>query len=117
MLQALNGLIIIALFLWLGEVSHRLWLTTVPGPVIGLAAMLVLLVAWPSPLPGVQRGAQWLLAWLSLFFVPAATGIWFSADALSGQALAFLAACIPATLLAQFIIASLLKRFISDSSA
>lgn len=47
----------------------------VPGNVVGLLIMLLLLVTRGIRLEWVEAGANWLLAEMLLFFIPAAVGI------------------------------------------
>ncbi|WP_198670192.1 CidA/LrgA family protein [Dyella sp. C9] len=48
----------------------------VPGSVLALALLLVLLLAGVVPAVGLRRGADWLLAEMLLFFIPAVMAVW-----------------------------------------
>lgn len=72
----------------LGEVVARGLGLPVPGPVLGMAAMLVVL--WgrdrfrPPVLEGVEPAGRFLLSHLSLLFVPAGVGVIGNLDVLAG---------------------------------
>jgi len=58
--------------LWLGgELVARLLDLPVPGAVLGLGFLLALLATGALHLDAVKRGADWLLAQMLVFFVPA----------------------------------------------
>jgi holin-like protein len=58
--------------LWLaGEALSRLAGAVLPGGVIGLALLLLMLWLGALKLANLKRGADWLLAQMLLFFVPA----------------------------------------------
>lgn len=109
----LNGLIILFAFLWFGELIHNHWLHNVPAPAVGMAMLLVFASALRGRLKGLQSGASFLISWLSLFFLPVATGMWFIGDAIEGQWLPILAACIPATIIAQMAVGWLAASMLS----
>ncbi len=57
-----------------GELSTRALALPLPGPVLGMALLLVAL-RWPSVRAGVGVCANFLLAHLSLLFVPVGVGV------------------------------------------
>ena len=58
---------------WLGaDAAARALRSPVPGNVIGAIVLAVLLLTGVVPLRWVEHGADLLLRWLPLFFVPAA---------------------------------------------
>lgn len=64
------------LVFWLaGEVLVRALSLPVPGGLVGLAAVLLLLATRRLSATGLRRGAQWLLADMLLFFVPAVLAV------------------------------------------
>jgi putative effector of murein hydrolase LrgA (UPF0299 family) len=87
----------------LGEVVARGLGLPVPGPVIGMAAMLGVL--WlrdrfsPPVLAGVEPAGRFLLAHLSLLFVPAGVGVVGNLEVLAGAWLALAAALVVSTVL------------------
>jgi holin-like protein len=84
----------------LGELAVRLTKLPVPGPVAGMALMLLWL-AWgrftPKAMPETARG---ILSHLSLLFGPAGAGIILHLERLSEQWLAVSVALVGSTLLA-----------------
>jgi holin-like protein len=61
---------------WLGgEAVARLTGLPVPGGVVGMAVVLVLLASGRLSLFSMRRGADWLLADMLLFFVPAVLAV------------------------------------------
>ena len=87
----------------LGEVIARGLGLPVPGPVIGMAAMVAVL--WlrdrfaPPVLAGVEPAGRFLLAHLSLLFVPAGVGVVSNLDVLAAEWLALAVALVVSTLL------------------
>ncbi|WP_298429981.1 CidA/LrgA family protein [Ottowia sp.] len=64
------------LVFWLaGEGLVRALSLPVPGGLVGLAAVLLLLATRRLSATGLRRGAQWLLADMLLFFVPAVLAV------------------------------------------
>ncbi len=62
--------------LWLaGEGVVRLFGLPFPGAVIGMALALLLLLSGRVSLFSMKRGAEWLLAEMLLFFVPAVLAV------------------------------------------
>ncbi len=66
---------LIALFWLAGEAIVRLAGLPVPGGVVGLGLVLLVLAAgWVSPF-SLRRGAEWFIAEMLLFFVPAVLAV------------------------------------------
>lgn len=87
-----------------GETLARGLGLPVPGPVLGMAALFAVLAARarfgaPAWLAGVEPAGRFLLAHLSLLFVPAGVGIIGNLDALSAHWLAVTVALVGSTLL------------------
>ncbi len=72
----------------------------VPGPVIGLALLLVTLALRPTLLGSIKSTATTLLSHLSLLFVPAGVGVMVHFARLSDEGGAIVAAVVCSTLLA-----------------
>jgi holin-like protein len=87
----------------LGEVVARGLGLPVPGPVLGMAAMVGVL--WlrdrfrPPLLEGVEPAGRFLLAHLSLLFVPAGVGVVGHLEVLAGQWLVLAVALVISTVL------------------
>ncbi len=73
-MQALRGITLLLLCQSAGEALSRLTHAPLPGPVLGLVA-LVLLLQWPAVRAPVGAAADALLAHLSLLFVPVGVGV------------------------------------------
>ncbi|TYO90908.1 CidA/LrgA family protein [Oceanicella actignis] len=83
-----------------GELVTRGAGLPMPGPVVGLAMLLALLVARPSLIETIRPTAAITLANLSLFFVPAGVGVVANLDVLSADWPAILAVLALSTVLA-----------------
>lgn len=95
MLAALTWLL---LFQLLGE-GLVFWLALpVPGPVVGMAALLVALALWPALRATLKPTAGHLLQHLSLLFVPAGVGVMLHLRRLGDEALAIGMALVLSTL-------------------
>lgn len=72
----LTGLFIIFACLFAGYALSALTGIPAPGPVLGMGLLLVVLLVWrPKRDNSVMRGADALLAKMSIFFVPAGVGV------------------------------------------
>lgn len=89
-----------------GEIIARGSGLPVPGPVLGMALLLGLLLAIPPLKDFLARTTQTLLGHLSLLFVPAGVGVVAHLDKLAQYGLGLLVALVVSTLLA--LIASVL---------
>ncbi len=87
-------------FQLLGEVIARGAGLPVPGPVLGLALLLGVCIAWPKAGARLLPTAQGVLAHLSLLFVPAGVGVVAHLGTLGSAAPALLAALVGSTVLA-----------------
>ena len=84
----------------MGEVVSRSLGLFVPGPVLGMAFLLVAFLIFPNLAQSVRDTAQGILAHLSLLFVPAGVGIVGHIDLLGSDGLPILVAIITSTVLA-----------------
>jgi holin-like protein len=89
-----------------GEILARTFALPVPGPVVGMALLLGVLVlrdrrpgGLPAPLTDgtLERTGKGLLAHLSLLFVPAGAGVIGRLDVLAAHGLALAAALLVST--------------------
>ncbi|WP_218043295.1 CidA/LrgA family protein [Oryzomonas sagensis] len=67
--------LLILLFWALGEAIVRITGIAIPGAIVGLLIMLALLVGKRLRVRTVRRGAEWYLAEMLLFFVPAVLAV------------------------------------------
>lgn len=94
MIPALATLLVFQL---MGEVVVMSLGLPVPGPVVGLALLLTLLVLRPATLKAIKPTVQ-VLQHLSLLFVPAAVGVMQHLQRLGDEALAIGVALVVSTL-------------------
>ncbi len=111
MIPALAALLVFQL---IGEALVRTLAVPVPGPVVGMALLLLTLVLRPSLLHAIKPTAQTLLQHLSLLFVPAGVGVMLHLQRLGDEALAIGVALVVSTLVglasAALTMAWLMKR-------
>jgi holin-like protein len=93
-------LTLLLVFQLAGELLRNALGLVVPGPVIGMALLLVVLVAVPRLAAWMRDTAQGLLGHLSLLFVPAGVGVVGHLDRLGSDGLALLIAIAASTVLA-----------------
>jgi holin-like protein len=96
MIPALATLLVFQL---LGETLVLLTGAPVPGPVVGLALLLLALLLRPHSVEAIKPTAQGLLQHLSLLFVPAGVGVMQHLQRLGDEALAIGVALVLSTLL------------------
>jgi holin-like protein len=94
MLPALTTLLALQL---LGEVVVRWLQLPVPGPVLGMAVLLLLLARRPAWLAALKPVSQHLLQHLSLLFVPAGVGVMLHLQRLGQEAWAIGVALVLST--------------------
>jgi putative effector of murein hydrolase LrgA (UPF0299 family) len=82
-----------------GEVTVRGFGLALPGPVLGLALLVVLLGAWPPLAERLRATTTVILANLSFLFVPAGVGVIGNFEVLSQDAIALLIILILSTVL------------------
>ena len=72
----LNGLTLLLIFQFMGEISVRLLALPIPGPVVGMMLLFIyLLLANTHKSHNIHHTANTLLGHLSLLFVPAGVGL------------------------------------------
>lgn len=71
----------------------------VPGSVLALGLLLALLLAGVVPAAGLRRGADWLLAEMLLFFIPAVMAVWQHLPLLRQQGLRIVLVILVGTVL------------------
>lgn len=90
---------LLVVFWVLGEAVVRFTRLPVPGGVLGLAVVLILLVSGRLRAVNLRRGAEWLLADMLLFFVPAVLAVLDHREFLGVLGVKLLAAVLAGTLL------------------
>ena len=92
----IGGLVQILFFQGLGELVSKLVVPLIPGPVIGLILLLPLL-QWQGVREPVSAIAEFLLAHLSLLFVPVGVGVITHLDVVSAHGAALLLVIVLST--------------------
>jgi holin-like protein len=95
----LRAFVVIVCFQFAGEALSRLAGLPVPGPVVGLALLVIAALAWPALQREVEEVADLLLRHLSLLFVPAGVGVLQYMDLLRREWLPLLAVVVVSTAL------------------
>ena len=83
-----------------GEAAAEAFALTVPGPVIGMAALFAILLATGGPPPDLDRAGGAFLDHLGLLFVPAGVGVTLHLSEAAAEWEAILAAVLAGTLAA-----------------
>jgi holin-like protein len=94
----LAQLALVAAFWLAGEMLVRLTGLPVPGSIIGMALALLALSARGLHVGSMKRGANWLLAEMLLFFVPAVLALLDHSELLGLMGLKILAVIIVSTM-------------------
>ncbi len=95
----LRAFVVIVCFQFAGEALARFAGLPVPGPVVGLALLVLAALAWPALGREVEEVADLLLRHLSLLFVPAGVGVLQYLDLLRREWLPLLAVIVVSTAL------------------
>lgn len=95
----LHGISILLGFQLLGELLIRLLAWPLPGPVLGMALLLLGLWLFKGLSETIQTAAQGLLDHLALLFVPAGAGVLLYLDVISRHWLALALTLVLSTLL------------------
>lgn len=90
---------VLAAFWGLGELAARATHLPVPGGILGLIFVLILLASGTLRATSLRRGANWLLADMLLFFVPAVLAVLDHREFLGLLGLKLLATVLAGTLL------------------
>lgn len=104
----LPALTLLLVFQLVGEVLVRGLDVPIPGPVVGMAMLLAVLVIRNGPSEDLRGTANGLLQHLSLLFVPAGTGVMLHFSRLAEEWLPLLAALAVSTVLSIAVSALLL---------
>lgn len=83
-----------------GEIASRALALPLPGPVVGLVALVLACLLRPDLAQAIRPTAQGLLSHLSLFFVPAGVGVVAHWDVLQSHGLGLAVALMGSTALA-----------------
>lgn len=109
----LQGILTLLLFQFVGECCVKLFALKIPGPIIGMVLLLLFLLFRKSSFHALDVTVSWLLRYLPLFIIPAASGIITQIDTISKEAIAILSSLIVGTFLALAFSAKLIDVLIS----
>ena len=98
--MTLGNILLLLAFQLAGEFLHRVMHVPLSGPLLGMALLLLALVLWGGPSPGLQDTTRPLLASLALLFVPAGVGVVLHLDVLAADAWPIGLAVLAGTLIA-----------------
>ena len=107
----ISGLIQILFFQCLGELISKLWLSSLPGPVIGLVLLLFWLIKKKRVNAELALVSDTLSKYLGLLFVPAAVGVVLFLPQLKENAVAIICAIFGSVVLTIAGAAVILKLF------
>ena len=93
----------------LGETLHRLTGIPLPGAVLGLLLLLLWFVIRPRERPVLSVVATWLIAHLSIMFVPAAVGLMQQGAILSRYGVGIVIATAVSTILTLLVTVSVFR--------
>ena len=74
-LKVIIQVIILYVFSMLGNLLQTIFHLPISGSIIGLFLLLAALMLKIIPVPAIKQGSEFLLLFLTLFFVPATIGI------------------------------------------
>ena len=103
------ALTLLLVFQLVGEVIARALALPIPGPVIGMAMLVLALLIRGGPGEDLRVTSGQLLQHLSLLFVPAGTGIVLYGDRIAAEWLPLLMSLVLSTFLTLAVTAQVLK--------
>ena len=95
----LKGILLLLACQLAGEVVSQYFAVPVPGPVVGMALLLVIVRSLPAAYAIVNETASTILRNLSLLFVPAGVGVMLHVATVREQWLAILVSLVAGTVL------------------
>jgi holin-like protein len=109
----LQGMLTLLLFQFIGECCVKLFTLKIPGPIIGMVLLLLFLLFRKSSFHALDVTVSWLLRYLPLFIIPAASGIITQVDTISQEFIAIVTSLVIGTFLALSFSAKLIDVLIS----
>lgn len=106
----IRSLMVLLLCQLAGTVLEQATGLPVPGPVLGLALLMAVLLRTGGPAPELRATAQGLLKYLGLLFVPAGVGVVNELPVLRDNALALIVA-IPVSTLAGLAVTGIVMQW------
>ncbi len=105
----LGGLTVLLSFQLAGEALVQLLGWPIPGPVVGMALLLLGLIAHGSVPQALKEATDGLLSHFSILFVPGGVGVMLYLPRLREESLPILASLVRATVLTLVVSAGLLR--------
>ena len=115
-MSGLRGLALLLLLQALGEVLTRALALPFPGPVVGMVLLLGAL-RWAPLREPIAAAAEFLLAHLSLLFVPVGVGVITHLDVVSQYGLRLLVVVVVSTWIGMAVTALVLRALLRRESA
>ncbi len=113
----IDGLLLLLLFQFLGEMLVHFTGLPLPGPVAGMVLLLIALMVRASALQRVAPAANLLIGNLVLLFFPIGVGIVLEWDRYAAHGTALLVSIVVGTALALVIVALLVKWLLRGRDA
>lgn len=108
----LKGILLLLACQLAGEVVSQYFAIPVPGPVVGMALLLVIFHTLPATRIAVHETANTILRNLSLLFVPAGVGVMLHVATVREEWLAILASLVLGTIITLTVTALTIKLVI-----
>lgn len=115
-LKALQGLALLLLMQSVGEAISHFGQLPIPGPVVGMVALLLVL-QWEPARQAVAPAAAFLLTHLSLLFVPVGVGVMTHLDLLSAYGFRLVAVIVLSTWVGMAVTVWVLRAFRGGGSS
>lgn len=93
----LQGMVLLLLFQFVGEFLSGVLHLTIPGNVLGMALMLLALLAGVVKEEQLREASELLLTYMALFFVPAGVGVMLYFDLIGREWLPIVAGTVFST--------------------
>jgi holin-like protein len=108
------GLVILLAFQFVGQTISDAFSLTLPGPVIGMLLLFVALIIVKKTPRSLSDTSAMLIRHLSLFFLPAASGIFFLGASINQELPAIMLTLVVSTLVAMIITALCMQGLINE---
>ncbi|DAB35030.1 MAG: holin-like protein [Sulfurospirillum sp.] len=109
----LRGMLLLLFFQFLGELFTAFFMLKIPAAIIGMLLLLCFLMIRKKSFQSLDVSVFWLLRYLPLFIIPAATGIITQIDTISKELLAITVALFVSTLLSLALSAKMMDIMIA----
>jgi holin-like protein len=110
LLRVMLGLGVLAAIDLLGEWIAKATSAPIPGNVLGMLILATLLMTRIVPLKVVEAGADLLLKWLALLFVPAAVSVVRDGPLVRGELVGIATVVVTTTILVMIVTGTIAER-------